>query len=146
MPSPPAATARGRPQPAAAPILLVEDDPVISRLLADVFAFAGYAVVTAANGAEALERARRQPPRLIVLDLNMPVMGGRAFLATYREQPGPHAPVVLCTATHHRPEDLAAQLGAAECVAKPFDVDELLAAIQRHALPAPAAVRSAATR
>src|SRR5687768_9997633 len=83
-------------------ILVVEDEPDIRALLCEVLAEEGYAVTTAANGAEALDtlaelRAGDEGPDLIVLDHRMPVLDGPNFLAAYRALPGPHAPVLLST-------------------------------------------------
>jgi CheY-like chemotaxis protein len=87
----------GRPQ---GRILVVEDDPEIREVVSDVLQDEGYAVVTATNGQEGLERLRHMPPPcLILLDLLMPVMNGGEFLSALRTT-GAHAdlPVVVFSA------------------------------------------------
>ena len=116
------------------PILIVEDDEVISQTLEFVLVEEGYAVALAANGKEALARVEGQPPRLILLDMKMPIMDGWAFAAAYRERPGPHAPIVVMTAARDS-RSRAAEIGADGFIAKPFDLDALLALVRRHALP-----------
>jgi two-component system chemotaxis response regulator CheY len=116
------------------PILIVEDDEVISQTLEFVLVEEGYAVVLAANGKEALTRVEVQPPRLILLDMKMPVMDGWAFAAAYRERPGPHAPILVMTAARDT-RSRAAEIGADGFIAKPFDLDALLDLVRRHALP-----------
>ncbi len=128
----------GHPLEGEKPVLVVEDDEVIRAFVIATLGAEGYPVVGTTNGAEALECVRQYTPRVIVLDLNMPIMDGRAFLAAYRALPGPHAPVILCTATY-RCEEVAEQLAADGCLPKPFDLDDLLAAVGRFtssALPA----------
>ena len=72
----------------AAPILLVEDDPELREALALVLESDGYVVVTAADGVEALERLHdRLRPRVIVLDLMLPVMDGFEFRVRQTEDP-----------------------------------------------------------
>src|SRR5687768_224757 len=62
------------------PVLVVFDDEAIRHLLVETLESVGHPVVAAANGAAALEEVRRRCPALILLDLSMPVMDGRAFL------------------------------------------------------------------
>ena len=120
----------GYPMDGERPVLVVEDDEVIRAFVIATLGAEGYPVVGTTNGAEALECVRQYTPRVIVLDLNMPIMDGRAFLAAYRALPGPHAPVILCTATY-RCEEVAEQLAADGCLPKPFDLNDLLAEVVR---------------
>jgi CheY-like chemotaxis protein len=62
----------------------------------------------------------------------MPVMDGPTFAHVYHEMPGPHAPIVVITATSDS-KDLASSMGAAECLSKPVDTDQILDLIARHA-------------
>lgn len=114
------------------PILVVDDDETISSSIAFLLVEEGYAVVTAANGKEGLERAAQNPPCLILLDMKMPVMDGWAFAAAYRKQPGPHAPILVMTAAQDT-RSRAAEVAAEGWIAKPFDVDRLLDIVRRHA-------------
>ncbi len=114
------------------PILVVDDDEIILSTLALCLEDEGYAVVAASNGKEALQRVEREHPRLILLDMKMPVMDGWAFAAAYRERPGPHAPIIVMTAAQDarsRPAEIAAD----GCLAKPFDLDRLLDLVRRYA-------------
>ena len=118
----------GRPRP----ILVVDDDAAIRRVVAAVLADEGYTVAEAPDGGAALARARAAPPRLILLDMRMPGMDGWEFARRYRRRPGPHAPIICVTAA----VDAAArgaQIGAVAALAKPFDLDELVALVGRYA-------------
>ena len=112
-------------------VLVVDDDTAIRTLIADALEIEGYAVVTARNGVEALTKLSSTQPDAIVLDLMMPVMDGRGFLAAYRED-ARHAqiPVLVLSASHNLGE-IAPELGVRACLAKPFDLDVLLAAVER---------------
>jgi len=80
-------------------ILVVDDDPDVRRVLADAFQAEGFRVMTAANGMQALHRARDAAPDVIVLDLSMPMMSGDAFLFAWRAGAETHSvPVVAISA------------------------------------------------
>jgi CheY-like chemotaxis protein len=114
-----------------ASILVVDDEPDIRTIVGQVLRDAGYGVVMAANGAEALKRIREQPPDAVILDLEMPVMDGRAFLSACRSDPV-HAnlPVALFT-TSIRANGLAESMNVQACIAKPFDIDDFMDAVRR---------------
>jgi len=109
------------------PVLLVVDDqPGVRRLLETVFSRAGFQVLIAAGGAEALELARSRPPDVAILDLRMPGLDGVETLRGLRELV-PGLPVVLMTAVGENQRLAEAmRLGAREAVTKPFDVFRLL--------------------
>lgn len=91
----------------------------------------GFAVETARNGAEALELISERPPSGIILDLMMPVMTGWQFLEECRSRNlCVGTPIVVMSAYNKLPEE-AASLGVRGCIAKPFDLDVLLGAIER---------------
>ncbi len=115
------------------PILVVEDDEAILRSIEQILADEGYAVVAASHGKEALELIERIPPRLILLDMKMPVMDGWEFAAAYHQRHGPHAPILVLTAARDSAAR-AAEIAAAGYIAKPFDLDILLDLVRRHAL------------
>ena len=94
----------------------------------------GYAVLSAGNGAEALDVISSTLPRLILLDMRMPIMDGWEFARAYRSQPGPHAPIVVVTAAADARER-ANQINANGFLAKPFDVEDLIRVVQRHIVP-----------
>ena len=115
-------------------ILVVEDDEAILRSVEQILTDEGYAVALAFNGRDALEQVRVSAPRLILLDMKMPVMDGWAFAAAYRQLPGPHAPIVALTAAHDS-RARAAEIAAAGYIAKPFDLDKLLDLVRRFTAP-----------
>ena len=112
-------------------VLVVEDERTIRRSIAGYLEDAGYTVDEAENGADALNRMREALPDVVVLDLLMPIMGGRAFVQACREDVRLGAvPVVLLSAAH----DLAQateQLQPRASLAKPVDLDVLLAVVDR---------------
>jgi CheY-like chemotaxis protein len=121
-------------RPAAKRILLVEDDAGIREGLSDILILEGCQVDGAANGEEGLALLRSAPrPGLILLDLVMPVMNGAQFLACLRQDRSlADMPVVLMSAAMPG----AAALPRADAyLYKPFDIAELLEAIERHCLP-----------
>ncbi|HEY7400506.1 MAG TPA: response regulator [Actinomycetota bacterium] len=115
-------------------VLLVDDDPVIMRLLEVNFGLEGFRVRTATNGEDALERAAEERPDAVVLDVMMPGIDGWEVCVRMREQPGlADVPVVLLSARGEdddRSRDYA--LGHVEYVTKPFDPAELIAVVRRH--------------
>ena len=101
-------------------VLVVEDDVGIRTLLSRVLEFAGYAVRTAAHGEEALELASAWRPDLIVLDLNMPVMDGRAFCTEARRRPSMTGIPVVIVSSEATSEAACAPCRPAAYLAKPF--------------------------
>jgi CheY-like chemotaxis protein len=107
------------------PILLVEDDPAIRRMMQLALEDEGYEVVSVSDGVDALGAIARRPPGLILLDLRMPRMNGWEFAEAYRASPAPHAPIVALTAGR----DLAGkaeEVGATAHLGKPFDIAQLI--------------------
>jgi two-component system, chemotaxis family, chemotaxis protein CheY len=117
-------------------VLVVEDDAATRALLREVLEGAGYAVREAADGAAGLRLARAARPALVLLDLRLPYLDGRALARAYRAGPGPRAPVLVVTAEVGAAAGaaavaVAAEVGAAAALGKPFDLDELLALVRR---------------
>ena len=117
------------PPGAARPILVVEDDSPVRRLLVWALTDEGYAVREAPDGAVALARAQEAPPGLILLDMRMPVLDGWGFASALRER-GLALPVVVMTAAADAGR-WADEIGAVGVVAKPFGVAELVSAVRR---------------
>jgi len=117
---------------AAEHVLVVEDQPDIRDFVALVLENEGYRVTTADNGAIALEQVARESIDVVLLDMRMPVMDGWAFATAYRERPGPHAPIVVLTAAQDAAAR-AAQIQADGYLGKPFQLDDLLSIVARHA-------------
>jgi CheY-like chemotaxis protein len=113
-------------------VLLVDDDEDIRNLVTLLLGDAGYEVRTAADGLAASEALSDWRPDVILLDLMMPVMDGRAFLAHRRTAPELLGiPVIVMTASRNSEGD-AEESGVAATVAKPFDIRSLLAAVSAH--------------
>lgn len=112
-----------------APILVVDDDPSILATVSEILDLEGYPVQTAVNGAEALRVVERMPPSLVLLDMRMPVMDGWDFAGALRQR-GLHPPILVMTAAQNAAR-WAAEIGAAGYVAKPFELDDLLTAVER---------------
>jgi CheY-like chemotaxis protein len=111
------------------PILIVEDVAPIRQLLEDTLRFQGYPVVSAADGEEALEKIKENPPVLIVADILMPKMDGYAMVYHLRKSPETRSiPVVFLSATYVTKEDrdFALGLGASRFLEKPIDTTEFL--------------------
>lgn len=121
------------PERAAPVVLLVDDDPVITRLLEVNFRLEGFKVGVASRGDVALERARAVPPDAIVLDVMLPGLGGFEVARQMRTiESLADVPVVFLTA--RPPEDQvteARDLGEVDFVAKPFEPAELVDLVRR---------------
>ena len=116
-------------------ILVVDDDESIRQIVRLCLSDEGYEVFEAANGVDALEMLPDCQPDLILLDLRMPVMDGWEFARRYRHGPGPHVPIVAFVAALNAQLECA-DLEATSILAKPFDLDDLLA-IVRDLVPVP---------
>jgi CheY-like chemotaxis protein len=121
----------------ARPILVVDDDAAVRRLLVWALTDEGYSVLEAPDGAVALARVREAAPSLILLDMRMPGLDGWAFARRYHAQPGPHAPIVCVTAAADAAAVAArgAHIGAVASFSKPFDLEALLAVVGRYVPP-----------
>ncbi len=110
-------------------ILVVDDEPQIRRVMGTTLTSHGYTVMEARSGEEALEKMRSERPDLVLLDMNMPGMGG---LDTCREiRRANDAPIIMLTVRNtERDKVLALDAGADDYVVKPFGVEELLARIR----------------
>lgn len=115
-----------------AKILLVDDEPDLLSTVSYRLKFAHFAVVTASNGQEALEKAASERPDLILLDTNMPIMNGHEVLRQLRADPELRdIPVIMLTARAAADDiSTASSLGIADYVTKPFDFNELMQKIK----------------
>ena len=113
-------------------ILVVDDDRDIRETLQEILEYEGYGVATANNGADALTKARHEHPRLILLDLFMPVMDGVEFRRHQLADPElAPIPVVVVSAASGladrvRPMSVAAHLE------KPLQIDQLFEVVARY--------------
>jgi len=110
-------------------VLVVDDAPDIVRLTRDYLEHAGFAVVTAANGDDALRLARTERPDLIVLDLGLPGRDGLDVTRDLRRESA--VPIVMLTARTEESNKLVGlELGADDYVTKPFSAKELVARVR----------------
>jgi two-component system phosphate regulon response regulator PhoB len=109
-------------------VLVVDDEPDITALVAYHLAKAGYRVSTAVDGAEALTVAERERPDVVVLDLMLPKVSGYEVLAELRRKPETRdVGVILLTARREPPDRIKGfTLGADDYLTKPFSPEELV--------------------
>jgi two-component system KDP operon response regulator KdpE len=110
-------------------ILVVDDEPQIRRVLRSTLSSQGYVITDAKTGEEAVESVRKNKPDLVLLDLNMPGMGGIAACREIRQSS--EAPIIMLTVRNAERDKVAAlDAGADDYVVKPFGIEELLARIR----------------
>jgi two-component system KDP operon response regulator KdpE len=110
-------------------ILVVDDEPQIQRFLKPALSAAGYDVLEAMTGAEALKAAATTAPDLVILDLGLPDMDGKEVIANLRGWS--QVPIIILSARDRESEKIAAlDLGADDYIEKPFGIGELTARIR----------------
>jgi two-component system KDP operon response regulator KdpE len=110
-------------------ILVVDDEPQIRRVLRSTLSSQGYVITDAKTGEEAVESVRKNKPDLVLLDVNMPGMGGIAACREIRQSS--EAPIIMLTVRNAERDKVAAlDAGADDYVVKPFGIEELLARIR----------------
>src|SRR5713101_3245352 len=119
----------------AATILVVDDEPQIRRVMRATLSSRGYVIIDAKTGEEGIELVRKEKPDLVLLDVNMPGMGGLEACREIRR--GSNAPIIMLTVRNAERDKVAAlDAGADDYVVKPFGIEELLArvraALRRH--------------
>lgn len=112
-----------------APILVVDDDPNMLEVIADILGDAGYTVETALNGAAALQVIEHLRPGLVLLDMRMPILDGWGFARELRER-GVELPIVVMTAAQDA-RRWAQEIGAQGFLGKPFELVALLTAVDQ---------------
>lgn len=121
-------------------VLVVDDEPTISEVVARYLERAGYATATAGDGIEALRLAGECDPDLVVLDLMLPELNGFEVLRRLQADGEERTPVILLTAKGEHDDKLAGlRRGADDYIVKPFSPSELVArvdAVLRRAQPA----------
>jgi len=124
-------------------ILAVDDEPQIRRIMRVTLTGAGYEIDDAKTGEEALEKVREFLPDLILLDINMPGMGGLAACRSIRATS--NAAIIMLTVRNSETDKVEAlDAGADDFVAKPFSTPELLARIRAALRRVPVSQSSAA--
>ncbi|HYI67332.1 MAG TPA: response regulator transcription factor [Candidatus Limnocylindrales bacterium] len=112
-----------------ATILVVDDEPKITQLVRDYLERAGFSVLTAGDGSEALMRARTESPDLVVLDLGLPQLDGLDVTRRLRREAD--VPIIMLTARDDETDKLIGlELGADDYVTKPFSPRELVARVR----------------
>jgi len=114
-------------------ILVVDDEPDVLHLVEHNLLAANYEIITAADGAEALKRARAALPNLIILDLMLPELDGLEVCKLLRRDPSTAAiPIIMLTARAAEMDRvLGLELGADDYVTKPFSPRELVLRVKR---------------
>ncbi len=116
-------------------ILVIEDDPWLRELVEITLREEGYETTGTPDGLPALHLAVQRCPSLILLDLHTPNLDGRSFARLYHALPGPHAPLIFLSGAPDL-DVIARAAGAHGALAKPFNLEDLVATVQRHALSA----------
>lgn len=115
-------------------ILIVDDEPLLIRLLEHLLRLWGFEVKSATNGREALELVRAHPFELVLSDVMMPVMDGPSLLAALQDEPDP-PPVVFLTGYGDQSDLALRTSGAKQVVGKPVAPAALLGVVRMHARP-----------
>jgi DNA-binding response OmpR family regulator len=112
----------------AATVLVVEDDPVILRLLEVNFELEGFSVLLAHDGAEGIEVARTHKPDVIVSDIMMPHTSGLELVSTLKADPGTKGIPIILLSAKAQTSDLKTGMdaGADDYVTKPFEPLDLV--------------------
>jgi two-component system, OmpR family, KDP operon response regulator KdpE len=113
----------------SATILIADDEPQIRRVMRATLSTQGYSIIEARDGQEAVLKFRSERPDLVILDINMPVLGGLEACREIRS--GSSVPVIILTVRSAEKDKVAAlDAGADDYVVKPFGIQELLARIR----------------
>ncbi len=120
-------------------MLVVDDNEDAADLLAEVLRARGHDVRVAFDGPTALAAVEREPPRIALLDLGLPVMDGYELARRLRERLGPDAPSLVAVTGYGQEPDrrASAQAGFEVHLVKPVDLDDICAVVERLAAPAP---------
>jgi DNA-binding response OmpR family regulator len=111
-------------------ILIIEDEPTMSMLLADNLGFEGYKVCAVATAEEGMAELQTRMPSVVILDVNLPHMSGFEFCRQVRAR-GQWVPIIMLTARSEEADRvIGLDLGADDYVTKPFKVRELLARVR----------------
>jgi DNA-binding response OmpR family regulator len=123
-------------EPTHVVILVIEDDPLVRELLQNVLTEEGYQAIAATTGAEALTAMTTVMPHLITLDLDLPGITGDVILKELRQRDDTRdLPIVIISAKHPIPAEVRKLAQAV--LPKPFDLDKLIATIEK-LIPPPA--------
>ena len=109
-------------------ILVIDDSPTERHFLTEILSKNNYQVITAVNGEEGIEKARKELPDLILMDVVMPGLNGyQATRTLTRDEQTKHIPIIVCTSKGQETDKIwGLRQGAADYVVKPVNPEELL--------------------
>lgn len=118
-------------------ILVVDDSPSVRQMISNTLKSAGYSVVVATDGKEALDSATRARPDAVITDQNMPNLDGLGFCKAFKSSPAnASVPIVfLSTESEASMKARAREAGAIGWMVKPFDQQQLLSVVSRLVQP-----------
>ncbi len=112
-------------------VLIVDDDPSIRTMVVEMLSLEGYSVEKAANGQEALDRLAHAPfPRVVLLDLLMPVLDGRGFMDALRAEPEKRAQLKIILVSAWSNLEAARDLDPDGVLPKPFTLTQLTSVLE----------------
>lgn len=114
-------------------ILIVDSEPTIAEMLVDLLSDAGYAALSASDSPSAFWIIINYAPALLLLDMRLPDMDGRELIAQLRGAGVAAMPIVLMSTVRRQVERGVS--GACTCLAKPFDIDDVLACVAGYVQP-----------
>ncbi|MCL5263817.1 MAG: response regulator [Chloroflexi bacterium] len=112
-------------------VLVVDDDVELVKMVEILLEGAGYRVITAAEGQEALDKVAKGMPEVILLDMKMPGMDGWEFAREFHARHDNLAPIIVFTAAEDA-RKRAQEIGAESYLGKPFDISDLISIVERH--------------
>lgn len=111
-------------------ILIVDDDPSIRKMLVEVLSLEGYPTETATNGQEALDMLAKSAPRIILLDLQMPVLDGRGVMMQLDDNPSTRSQHKIILVSAFTNLEMSRDLEVDGTLPKPFTVVQLLSVLE----------------
>lgn len=123
--------------PETRPLLLVEDNPLNAEMLTRRLQRAGFAVIAATDGVQALELMASESPALVLMDMNLPVLDGWSACERARQDPALRDVPIIALTAHAMDSDRrrAVAVGCDDYATKPIDFPDLLDKIRRLARP-----------
>jgi DNA-binding response OmpR family regulator len=123
------------PQPLARAVLIVDDDDALREFVALALGEMGYRTLTAADGIQALRALEGEKPALVLIDKGMPRLAGSDLVHALQARAGADVPCILMSGSVAEPDEQSDSAVAAY-LEKPFDLDDLLALVERFVAPA----------
>jgi DNA-binding response OmpR family regulator len=115
-------------------ILVIDNEPAIVEFIAEALTDEGYTVRTAIDPEDARATITERHPDLVLLDLHMPGTSGDVLARDFKNDGLADVPIVMMTADAQKARELSME-GIDYCLAKPFDLDELLDCVAKHIRP-----------